>query len=101
MAIVRLEGLGHLKNPGRLGVRFHMRLLHFSIDPILPAALWSNQPLTEMSTRNLPGDKGRPGLSTSQPSMNRLSRKCGRFDVSQPHEPPRPITGILLVDITF
>jgi hypothetical protein len=36
----------------------------FSIDLILPArtmALGSTQPLTEMSTRNLPGSKGRPG----------------------------------------
>jgi hypothetical protein len=24
-------------------------------------ALWSTQPLTEMSTRNIPEDKGRPG----------------------------------------
>jgi hypothetical protein len=36
----------------------------FSIDPILPAArtmtLGSTQSLTEMSTRNLPGGKGRP-----------------------------------------
>jgi hypothetical protein len=40
-----------------------MRSLVFSIDIILPAALWalgSTQPPTEMSTRNLPGDKGRP-----------------------------------------
>jgi hypothetical protein len=45
------------------GVRFPMRSLDFSMDPILPAALWpmgSTQRLTEMSTRNLPGGKGRP-----------------------------------------
>jgi hypothetical protein len=40
-------------------VRFPMRSLDFSIDLILPA-LGSTQPLTEMSTRNIPGDKGWP-----------------------------------------
>jgi hypothetical protein len=43
----------------RLRVRFLMRSMDFSIDLILPA-LGSTQPLTEMSTRNLPGGKGRP-----------------------------------------
>jgi hypothetical protein len=42
---------------GRSRVRFPMRSLDFSIDLILPA-LGSTQPLTEMSTRNLPGGKG-------------------------------------------
>jgi hypothetical protein len=48
---------------GRQGIRFPMRSLDFSIYLILPAVLWpwgSTQPLTEMSTRNLPGGKGRP-----------------------------------------
>jgi hypothetical protein len=48
---------------GRSWVRFPMRLLEFSIDLNLSAALWalgSTQPLTEMSTRNLFGGEGRP-----------------------------------------
>jgi hypothetical protein len=48
---------------GKSPVLFPMRLLDFLIRLILPAptmALWSTQPLTEMSTRNLPGGKERP-----------------------------------------
>jgi hypothetical protein len=42
----------------RSRVRFPMRSLDFSIDLIL--VLESTQPLTEMSTRNLPGGNGWP-----------------------------------------
>jgi hypothetical protein len=48
---------------GRSRVLFPMRSLDFSIDLILAAALWplgSTHPVTEMSTRNLSGGKGRP-----------------------------------------
>jgi hypothetical protein len=47
---------------GRSRVLFLVRSSDFLIDLILPAALWalgSTQPLTEMSTMNLPGVKGR------------------------------------------
>jgi hypothetical protein len=73
-----IVGLGTLLHAGRSRVIFPMRSLDFSIDLILPAALMalgSIQPLTEMSTRNLPGGKGRPArgaenlTATCQPTV--------------------------------
>jgi hypothetical protein len=64
--------------------------------------LWSTEPLTETSTRNLPGGKGWPVCKvnklTQQP-VSQLSRKCGSLNVPQPCTPPWPVTGILLLKV--
>jgi hypothetical protein len=55
-------------------------------------ALGLTLPLTEMSTRNLPGGKGRSARKADNLTVicEPISRKCGNLDAS------RPVTGIAL-----
>jgi hypothetical protein len=77
----------------RSGVQFPMRSLDFLNLPNPSGrtmALWSTQPLTEMSTRNLPGGEGVNGglrvrLTTLPPSVSRLSRE--NLGASTSHNP--------------
>jgi hypothetical protein len=87
---------------GRSRFLFPMRSLDFFNWPNPSSripTLWSTQPLTEMSTRNLTGEvKGCRCLRLTPLllSVSRLSRWCGSLDVSGLYGPSRPISGIAL-----
>jgi hypothetical protein len=62
-----------------------MRSLVFLVDLNISAAVMAQgltQPLTEMSSRNIPGGKGQAACKADNLNpVSRLSRKCGSLDV--------------------
>jgi hypothetical protein len=90
---------------GKSRVRVKMRTIIFFFN--LPNPSCRTRPDTEISTRDRKKcfcieERGRRvRVTTSRPSVSRLSTQCGILNISHPYRVPRPVTGIDLFFLFF